>query len=124
MGIIREQDRHAYTSRVDKEQRDQADAVRKALAELKHRLPQICEAIAESARSRVRFAGSTRHAFTDLPAEFRVLGKNAEAEELVKSALLKIEPNTATVKIEGKDRPVALGGQGIQVLVSFAPELN
>lgn len=124
MGIIRDQDRHEYTSRMDKAERDQADAVRKALAELKLRLPQICEEIAESARSRVRFAGSTRHAIATLPAEFHILGKNVGAEELVKSELLKIEPNTATVNIEGKGGPLSIGGLGAQILVSFAPELN
>lgn len=125
MGIIRDQDRREYASRVDKEQREQADAVRKALADLKLRLPQICEEIAESARSRLLFAGSTRHAFTHLPTEFGVLRKNVEAEELVKAELLKIEPNTASVNIDTKDYLVTTGlGLHTQVLVAFEPELT
>jgi hypothetical protein len=122
VGIIREQDRRERQEFLEAERREKQDCIERMLADLKARLPSIVEKITESARCNLvkDENGRVKGAIANLPSRMWLAKGNLRAQELIKNALLEIEPNTDKVEVKGEKIP----DTGLRVWVTFDPPLS
>jgi hypothetical protein len=122
VGIIREQDRRKRQEFLEAERREKQDCIERMLADLKARLPSIVEKITESARCNLvkDENGRVKGAIANLPSRMWLAKGNLRAQELIKNALLEIEPNTDKVEVKGEKIP----DTGLRVWVTFDPPLS
>ncbi|SHU67008.1 Uncharacterised protein [Mycobacteroides abscessus subsp. abscessus] len=123
MGIIRTEDRAARSDYLAGQQQRQEQAVSVALDELRDRLSGIIEEITRSARRWLLLTGSVSRTVVYLPQVFSAVSGNERAQELIKAAMLDVETQTSTVRLE-RDQLRFDPTKPIRLTVSFDPPLT
>ncbi len=122
MGIIRTEDRNARDPHILREQQRIEREASEARAVLQERLPWIIEKITNDARKLLRLTGSVSSVVMRLPAAMSAVEKDSVSMELVKTAMLEVEPQTSAV---GFRRDYFLDYENpIFLKVSFDPPLT
>jgi hypothetical protein len=119
MGIIREQDRDARVIHLDEEEAQVVSRSQAALTAIELRLPTIISEVSENARNWLISTGKATCGIARLPKGRLWPAKgDPVAQDLIKVAMLEVEPNTSSVEIRDSD-----DRDKIEVVVTFSPVL-
>lgn len=118
MGIIGESERAARANHLDSKARRAESCRRNAIVSIQGQLPEIVDQVVKNAREWHKCTGSVSVGIARLPHSFWPLVGDVEAQDLVKAAMLKVEP-ASEVKISADDH-----SHEIKVAVYFDPPLT